>query len=296
MAVCLRVGASAFILSPCLCPYVWERPVLPRVSRAAHRVLVWKAQAGAPSLVSLWDGTDGLGLLFLLAVFSLGFRGPPGLLLQLPQHLSCPLRIADGWCTDTPLTSSLDIRLVIRWNHAAAALAAMDGGQDVMKQKNVFWQRGRLLVKTGHVEVGVQFLASTEAWPAALGIELREAVGSDGRHRGSKGTRPCLKFSNFISLLCDPGQVAYPLCDKGSLRILLQKVLPKTEKTCVSHVRNQDGRRATGPGQQVGRSTVPVPGGPASAGSSHRAQHAIAAAQGMHCPVQAAAPREEEDT
>lgn len=247
---------------------------------------------GSPILGVPLDGTDGLRLPFLLAVFSLGFQGPPGLLLQLPKHPSCPLRVADGWCTDAPLTSSLDIRLVIRWNDAAAALAAMDGGQDVVKQKNAFWQRGRLLVKTGHVEVGVQFSsASTEAWPAALGIELREAVGSDGRCRGSKGPRPCLKFSNFVSLLCDPGQVAYPLCDKGSLRILLEETLPKTEKTCVSHVRNQDGRRAAGPGQQVGRSTVPVPGGRACAGSSLRAQHRVCAAQ-----PKAAAPREEEET
>lgn len=115
------------------------------------------------------DGTDGLGLPFLLAVFSLGFQGPPGLLLQLPKHPSCPLRIADGQCADAPVTSSLDIRLVIRWNHAAAALAAMDGGQDVVKQKNAFWQRGLLLVKTGHVEVGVQFSASTEALASSLG-------------------------------------------------------------------------------------------------------------------------------
>lgn len=62
-------------------------------------------------------------------------------------------------------------------DHAAAALAAMDGGQDVVKQKNAFWQRGLLLVKTGHVEVRVQFSASTEPGQQPWGLSLEKQWG-----------------------------------------------------------------------------------------------------------------------
>lgn len=64
-----------------------------------------------------------------------------------------------------------------KMDHAAAAPAAMDGGQDVVKQKNAFWQRGLLLVKTGHVEVGVQFSASTEPGQQPWGLSLEKQWG-----------------------------------------------------------------------------------------------------------------------